>query len=329
MGKTIWVLLVIAGIFAVGYFGFYRKSDNVGDGLKSTAENAMGKVETVAGGIADKGEGMMTKGKELASGLKEGAGKAVESASGVMAAKGQEALSSSEVTSEVGNKEEQLTSGGTSKGERLESVSGEAVSQAKGQTEYVGEASENMKAKGQESLDQGSQMASDVKAKVGATGAQLSDLKDTGYGKKTAALRTDIAATADEKMETTDAKTAEINMTAKGAVAAATSRGIEFESNSTIITTASKRTLQQLAKVLDQYPSIGIEVAGHTDAKGDAETNRVVSQKRADAVKDFLVKSGVNAGRLQAVGYGETKPVAPNDTEMGRQQNRRVTIAAK
>lgn len=67
-----------------------------------------------------------------------------------------------------------------------------------------------------------------------------------------------------------------------------------------------------------------LEIAAHTDAKGDAEINLRLSQRRADAVRKYLVQSGVDAQQLVAVGYGETQPVADNESSQGRKANRRV-----
>ena len=67
-----------------------------------------------------------------------------------------------------------------------------------------------------------------------------------------------------------------------------------------------------------------IEVEGHTDNVGKAEVNKKLSQKRADAVKDYLIKKGIEADRLSAIGYGSEQPIADNKTKEGRAQNRRV-----
>jgi len=71
-----------------------------------------------------------------------------------------------------------------------------------------------------------------------------------------------------------------------------------------------------------------IEVAGHTDSVGDQTYNQVLSEQRAEAVKDYLVRLGVDAGRITVVGYGEALPRASNDTIEGRRLNRRVEIRA-
>ena len=67
-------------------------------------------------------------------------------------------------------------------------------------------------------------------------------------------------------------------------------------------------------------------VEGNTDSVGGEAYNQKLSERRAEAVKDVLVKSGIEGDRLSTVGYGETRPIAPNDTEEGRAKNRRVSI---
>jgi OOP family OmpA-OmpF porin len=67
-----------------------------------------------------------------------------------------------------------------------------------------------------------------------------------------------------------------------------------------------------------------LEIAGHTDSVGDAAVNQKLSQRRADAVRKYLVQSGVSAARLKATGYGEAQPVADNNSESGRKANRRI-----
>jgi len=84
--------------------------------------------------------------------------------------------------------------------------------------------------------------------------------------------------------------------------------------------------IARVAKVLNQYPQTTIMVAGHTDSTGGEALNQKLSEQRAEHVKNALVGEGVNPARIRAVGYGESKPVADNGSEAGRQMNRRVTI---
>jgi outer membrane protein OmpA-like peptidoglycan-associated protein len=73
--------------------------------------------------------------------------------------------------------------------------------------------------------------------------------------------------------------------------------------------------------------SLTIEISGHTDNTGTDEINNKLSQARADAVKNYLLVAGINSSRIQAKGYGSFKPKATNETEEGRQANRRVEFA--
>jgi cytochrome c oxidase subunit II len=99
---------------------------------------------------------------------------------------------------------------------------------------------------------------------------------------------------------------------------------VQFESGSTALTADSKYQLNDLAEILKKYPQLRIEVGGHTDNVGDAAANRVLSQQRADAVRAYLVSQSIPAARMTAVGYGSTKPADTNDTDAGRQKNRRT-----
>jgi outer membrane protein OmpA-like peptidoglycan-associated protein len=74
---------------------------------------------------------------------------------------------------------------------------------------------------------------------------------------------------------------------------------------------------------MNQYPTLKIEISGHTDNVGDAEYNQRLSVARAKAVVDYLISKGIDSSRLSYVGYGFSKPIAPNDTEEGRRLNRR------
>jgi outer membrane protein OmpA-like peptidoglycan-associated protein len=103
--------------------------------------------------------------------------------------------------------------------------------------------------------------------------------------------------------------------------------GINFDVDKTIIKPASAPVLAQIAKLLKDDPSLALEVSGHTDSTGTAEHNMKLSDGRAAAVVAALVnKYGIAAARLKAQGYGQTRPVAENDTDAGRAQNRRVEL---
>jgi len=99
---------------------------------------------------------------------------------------------------------------------------------------------------------------------------------------------------------------------------------VYFESGAAKLTELSRYELDNLAESLNKYPNMTIEVGGHTDNTGDAAQNMTLSSERAKAVKDYLVGKGISASRLQAVGYGQTQPADTNDTEAGREKNRRT-----
>ncbi|MBA3581988.1 MAG: OmpA family protein [Gammaproteobacteria bacterium] len=86
------------------------------------------------------------------------------------------------------------------------------------------------------------------------------------------------------------------------------------------------KNLDKLAAFLAQYPDRNVTIEGHTDDLGSDATNLALSQRRADAVKSYLVTHGVDAARLTATGKGESTPIAGNDSDTGRQQNRRVEV---
>jgi OOP family OmpA-OmpF porin len=103
--------------------------------------------------------------------------------------------------------------------------------------------------------------------------------------------------------------------------------GIFFDLDKTELKPESRATLEEVAKLLRSDPSLRIEVAGHTDNTGGADHNMKLSVGRAAAVVNTLVGTyGIEKTRLQPKGYGDTKPVAPNDSDQGRAKNRRVEL---
>ena len=92
------------------------------------------------------------------------------------------------------------------------------------------------------------------------------------------------------------------------------------------VSIASQRDLQAVAQSLNNYPNTRVNVIGHTDSTGDAAYNQDLSERRAQAVAQVLLASGVSGARISAVGQGENVPVATNQTAEGRQANRRVEI---
>lgn len=99
-----------------------------------------------------------------------------------------------------------------------------------------------------------------------------------------------------------------------------------FDVDSSMLKPGAYDEIARVAKVLVQYPQTTIMIAGYTDSTGTEAYNQQLSERRAQVVKNALAGQGVNPARMTVVGYGESKPVADNSTEAGRQLNRRVEI---
>jgi OOP family OmpA-OmpF porin len=104
---------------------------------------------------------------------------------------------------------------------------------------------------------------------------------------------------------------------------------IRFDSGKATIDKDSMGLLDKLIETALRCPTANIEVAGHTDSDGDSNGNMTLSEKRAQAVADYLIKAGLPTDRLRAVGYGSTQPVAANDTDEGKAKNRRIDFVVK
>lgn len=101
---------------------------------------------------------------------------------------------------------------------------------------------------------------------------------------------------------------------------------ITFQTGNANINSSFYAVLDSVALVAQEYDKTIIEVAGHTDATGSAEFNQQLSQQRANSVAQYLISQQLLPGRIAVIGYGETRPIASNDTDAGRAQNRRVEI---
>jgi outer membrane protein OmpA-like peptidoglycan-associated protein len=99
---------------------------------------------------------------------------------------------------------------------------------------------------------------------------------------------------------------------------------IFFDFNKSVLHVESNAVLDRLVNMLDQQSAIKLEIVGHTDNVGTPSFNKKLSESRAEAVKNYLISKGIAKTRIKSSGLGATKPVATNDSEEGRQQNRRV-----
>jgi len=101
---------------------------------------------------------------------------------------------------------------------------------------------------------------------------------------------------------------------------------ILFETNSSVLKSEAQALLDDVAAVLQKYPETDVLVKGHTDNTGSEGHNQQLSERRSQAVKNYLVTRGVTVARLQALGFGESMPVTSNTSADGRAQNRRVEM---
>lgn len=102
--------------------------------------------------------------------------------------------------------------------------------------------------------------------------------------------------------------------------------GLLFDFDSYALRPATKANLQTLANSLQEYEDTDVRVLGHTDSVGSSSYNETLSENRANAVEDYLVAQGIQNVRVDPEGYGERDPVATNETDAGRQLNRRVEV---
>lgn len=101
--------------------------------------------------------------------------------------------------------------------------------------------------------------------------------------------------------------------------------GITFDFNKATIRPSSESTLKEAGSVMQRFSSVMVRIEGHTDSIGSDQYNQNLSERRANSVKDYLVKNfGIDPSRIETVGFGKSRPIADNKTEEGRAQNRRI-----
>jgi outer membrane protein OmpA-like peptidoglycan-associated protein len=99
-----------------------------------------------------------------------------------------------------------------------------------------------------------------------------------------------------------------------------------FKSGSFELLPGARERLAKVSGIVLAYPTLKLQVEGHTDSIGSDDYNQQLSEARAEAVRDYLIQQGISAGQITAKGMGKTQPIASNDTPEGRQQNRRVEL---
>jgi len=107
------------------------------------------------------------------------------------------------------------------------------------------------------------------------------------------------------------------------------SKHVQFKTSSAELMTQSYENLSNVLEILRSYPNEKFTIYGYTDNTGSADLNLKLSKKRADSVKNYFVKKGIDAFRLESGGFGEKNPITPNDSPEGRAKNRRVEIKLK
>ncbi len=103
--------------------------------------------------------------------------------------------------------------------------------------------------------------------------------------------------------------------------------GLLYDFNSDVVKMDARTNLRELALSLDKYPGSDLVIIGHTDSQGTDSYNQTLSERRARSAANYLTSQGVASSRISTRGLGETEPVATNDTDAGRQANRRVEVA--
>ncbi|WP_343634828.1 OmpA family protein [Fluviicola sp.] len=102
---------------------------------------------------------------------------------------------------------------------------------------------------------------------------------------------------------------------------------LQFETAKADLKAASYAHLKNLVEIMKRKKDLKIRIDGHTDSDGEERANQILSQQRAESVRNYLISQGIDAGRMQAKGYGESKPVADNTTPQGKAKNRRTEIS--
>ena len=105
--------------------------------------------------------------------------------------------------------------------------------------------------------------------------------------------------------------------------------GIGFDVNKSVLKPESMGVINDVVKQMQDNPTLNLEIDGYTDSDGNADANITLSQQRADAVRDAMIQSGIDASRLTSKGFGAAKPIAPNTTQEGKAENRRVEFIKK
>lgn len=152
-----------------------------------------------------------------------------------------------------------------------------------------------------------------------AIGAAVGGLAGAGVGK--------MMDNQEQEMRAALASSEETAVRREGNLLAIMFKGdLTFATNSADVKAGLFPELDRIAGILNQYPQTLIRIEGHTDSTGSESYNQELSERRANAVKNLLIQRNVQSSRMEVIGFGKSMPIASNDTESGRQMNRRVEL---
>src|SRR5216683_560206 len=204
--------------------------------------------------------------------------------------------------------------------------------EAQRQAEAAKAEAEKMKAEAEQAAAEAArQTEAAEKAKAEAVAQQQALAAETAKAQQAAAQSEQLRQQAEkEKQELRSRLLQQLNTilatrdSARGLIASMSD--VLFKTGRFELLPGARERLAKISGIVLAYPSLHLQVEGHTDSVGSDEYNQQLSEKRASAVRDYLVQQGIGAESIEARGLGKTEPVATNDTPEGRQQNRRVEL---
>lgn len=204
--------------------------------------------------------------------------------------------------------------------------------QAQKEAETARAEAEKAKAEAEQAAQEAArQKAEAEKAKAEAVAQQQALAAETAKAQQAAAQSEQLRQQAEkEKQELRARLLQQLNTilatrdTARGLIA--NMSDVLFKTGSFELMPAARERLAKVSGILLAYPTLHVQIEGHTDSVGTDEYNQTLSEKRAGAVRDYFVQQGISADSIEARGFGKTQPIASNETPEGRQQNRRVEL---
>ena len=207
-----------------------------------------------------------------------------------------------------------------------------AAEQAQKEAETARAEAEKAKAEAEQAAEEAArQKEAAEKAKAEAEAQQQALAAETAKAQQAAAQSEQLRQQAEKEKQDLRARLLQqLNTilatrdTARGLIA--NMSDVLFKTGSFELLPGARERLAKVSGILLAYPSLHVQVEGHTDSVGSDEYNQQLSEKRADAVRDYFVQQGISGDSIEAHGFGKTEPIATNDTPEGRQQNRRVEL---